>query len=449
MKKCIIFIVFFCFGVSNVKSQILWDSLIEVKKLIKEDNNNAATTILNRIETDCINSNNDSLTVLFYESKGIILWEKGEYKDCIPYFQKAIGLYENLHIKAQNYLDAFVAIGFSYGRLGDYDNAERYYRKALLKSVAAKTNEDFRPNVYKNLGNLYMEKGDTLLAHECYKRASVKDVEAFDFMNMNYIEWETSCWEKIGQMVNEKQYGDAANFYSVFIKGIKTKKGNKDKSYLSAAYSRGILLSRYLNQTDEAIPLFQELVNLSDSIAESDENICGAYCNLALGYSRKGLYAMSDATIVKALPYLIRANNEFYPPHSIYRFSGNGAYWKQDYPNAIKYYEQYLSSSNKRESGSNYEEIVNQLSVSYILSGQPEKAQTLLNGFLKTDETRLKREDSPVLANVYHNLGRAYMLNGQTKEALAYLNKSKDLQLKLYGEVTERTTQYIQECSKK
>jgi tetratricopeptide (TPR) repeat protein len=89
------------------------------------------------------------------------------------------------------------------------------------------------------------------------------------------------------------------------------------------------------------------------------------------------------------------------------------------------------------------------LGVSYILSGQPAKAQSLLNSFLKTDESRLKKEDSPVLANIYHNLGRAYMLNGKIKDALAYLNKSKDLQLKLYGEVSERTTQYIQECSKK
>jgi len=72
-----------------------------------------------------------------------------------------------------------------------------------------------------------------------------------------------------------------------------------------------------------------------------------------------------------------------------------------------------------------------------------------LNSFLKTDGSRLKKEDSPVLANVYHNLGRAYMLNGKTKEALAYLNKSKDLQLKLYGDVTERTQQYIKECNSK
>ena len=70
-------------------------------------------------------------------------------------------------------MDAFVAIGYSYGRLNDYDNAEKYYRKALMKSVAAEHSKDFRPNVYKYLGNIYMANGDSILAEECYKRGRI------------------------------------------------------------------------------------------------------------------------------------------------------------------------------------------------------------------------------------------------------------------------------------
>lgn len=448
MRTLILLFIFCSVFIQDVSSQSLWDSLISVKNLITEDRDDEADSILNLIENECINSQNDSLTVLFYESKGIILWDNEKYEECIPFFLKTIGLYEDLHIKAQNYLDAFVAIGYSYGRLGDYDNAERYYRKALLKSVAATYNDDFRPNVYKNLGNLYMEKGDTLLAQECYKRASVKNVEDFDFMNMNFIEWESAQWEQVNQFVNEKRYEKAANFYTDFIKTIKERKGNRYEAYLLAVYSRAILLSRYINNVDDAIPLFEELVNLSDSIDAPNENICGAYCNLALCFSQKGDYKAVDNVISKGLPYLSQASIQGYPSHMIYRFAGNGAYWKQDYPNAIRYYERYFSS-NERETGTNYEEITNQLSVSYIFSGHPEKAKDLIELFLKTDEDRLKRANAQTLATVYHNLGRAYMLEGKTNDALIYLGKSKDLQLNLYGEVAERTAQYIQECIKK
>ena len=117
--------IFCCVFTQDVASQSLWDSLISVKNLINKDCNDEADSILNLIENECVNSKNDSLTVLFYESRGVILWDKEKYEECIPFFLKTIGLYENLHIKKQNYLDAFVAIGYSYGRIGDYNNAER------------------------------------------------------------------------------------------------------------------------------------------------------------------------------------------------------------------------------------------------------------------------------------------------------------------------------------
>lgn len=445
MRKIFFLFIFCCVFTLDVASQSLWDYLISVKNFIKEDRVEKADSILNLIENECINSQNDSIAVLFYESKGIILWGKMKYTECIPFFLRTIGLYESLQIKAQNYLDAFVAIGFSYGRLGDYDNAERYYRKALLKSVAATYNEDFRPNVYKNLGNLYMEKGDTLLAQECYKRSSIKDVESYDFMKINYIEWENAQWDQVNLLVKEKQYEEAANFYVNFIERLKEEKGVKYEAYLLAVYSRAILLSRYVNNIDDAIPLFEELVCLSDIIDAPNENICGAYCNLALCYSQKGNYKAVDNVISKGLPYLSKANIQGYPSNMIYRFAGNGAYWKQDYPNAIKYYERYFSS-NDREQDANIEEITNQLSVSYILSDHPEKAKTLLERLLSTDEERLKREKAQTLAIVYHNLGRAYMLLNDKSSALKYLIESKDLQSAIYGEVAERTLLYMQEC---
>jgi len=449
MYRLFISILFLVCSINNSYAQTLWDSVIEVKNLLKQDKDDAAEAMLNRIEKQCMDTGNDSIRVLFMESKGIVLWNKEQYKECIPYFLETIELYDRLHIKAQNYLDAFVAIGYSYGRLKDYNNAERYYRKALLKSVAAQYNKEFRPNVYRNLGNLYKEKGDTLLALECYKRVNGADVEGFDFMNMNDIDWETSCWEKINRLVESEQYEDAANAYTLFIQGLKEKKGNKDKSYLLAVYCRAILLSRYLDRANDAIPLYSELVNLSETLSEPDKIICGAFCNLALCYSRIGEYDKLKNVVAKGVSYLETANMDGYPPHMIYRFSGNGAYWQKDYVKAIEYYELYLKPSNNREEGTNYEEIVNQLSVSYIFSNQPDKAQTILKNLLNSDKTRLSKDNTSLLATIYHNLGRATMLAGSKADALKYLNKSKEMQVRLYGEVSERTAQYITECSAK
>ena len=86
------------------------------------------------------------------------------------------------------------------------------------------------------------------------------------------------------------------------------------------------------------------------------------------------------------------------------------------------------------------------LAVSYILTDNADKAQYLLLNYLKSNRTHLNDD---IAANIYHNLGRTYMLKGNANEALKYLMKSKDLQMSIYGKVSDKTQQYITECLSK
>lgn len=426
------------------------NTMIKIKELIDEDRNDEALSMLDKMEKQGIDTAHDSIRVLFYEDKGVILFYDDKYNDCIPYFQKAISLYEKLNMKAQNYLDDFIAIGYSYGMMKDYDNAERYYRKALLKSTTAECKKDFQPSVYKKLGDLYMLKGDSALAEECYTmvadgdKATVKDNE---FISMNYINWEVACWDKINKLVDEKKYEDAVKEYAAFCDELKKKKGVTYESYLVAVNSRAMLLSRYLHRTNEALPLYKELTEIADKLPSGNETICNAFCNLVLCYSKTNRQNELKEAIRDGLEYLKKANIENFPPFIIYRMAGNGFYWQQDYSNAIKYYEKYIGmSKDKHEGGTNFEEIANMLSVSYIFSGMPEKAKAVLLDVLKSSERKLKKESPQTLATIYHNLGRAYMLENDKADALKFLNRSSDLQKQLYGKTGERTLQYINEC---
>ena len=53
------------------------------------------------------------------------------------------------------------------------------------------------------------------------------------------------------------------------------------------------------------------------------------------------------------------------------------------------------------------------------------------------------------LITLYHNLGRAFMLQQDFANALNYLKTSKDLQIKLNGYAMQRTIDYIKECEAK
>lgn len=450
MRKFYFIIFFLISTLSNAQEDVV-EKVIHIRQLVTGGKTNEALALTTQVERQCTQSTNDTLKAVFLELKGQTLFAVGNYKECITPCKEAITLFEGIDLRQYEYLDAWYIIATAYHRLKDYKNAESYYRKGILRSVTVRVDKvrQYRSNLYLNLGNLYKEQGDTLLAEECYKRVEKsQERELIDVDHLNYIEWETAQWTQVNRLVGEKQYEEASNFYADFIKTIKEKKGNRYGAYLLAVCSRGILLSRYVNKIDDAIPLFEELITLSDSIEPPNENICSAYCNLVSCYSKKGNYEAVDNIILKGVTYLKKANIKDYPPHMIYRFAGNGAYWKSDYNGAIRYYEQYLSIP-EREAGTNYEEITSQLSVSYIFSGQPQKAKDILEHLLKTDAKRLQKENGEILATVYHNLGRAYMLIGETGSALMYFNKSQVLQSTIYGEISERTLQYIQECSKK
>lgn len=89
--------------------------------------------------------------------------------------------------------------------------------------------------------------------------------------------------------------------------------------------------------------------------------------------------------------------------------------------------------------------LLSQLGFVYIKTGQYVKS---INHIKKGIDLAIKKdgEKTPILETLYHNLGCAYMLQGDYSTALSALNKSKNLQLELKGGVMQRTTDYINEC---
>lgn len=429
------------------------ERIANVRHLISDSldlNPSEAFSQLQLIEKDCLASNNDTLKAVFWGLKGQTLFFLERYKDCISPSKEAIQLFERCNLRQYEFLDAFRIIAMAYHRIKDFENAESYYRKGLIRSVAANvsTTDQYRADLFLNLGNLYKAKGDAAMAEDCFNKSKQLHQNTNDIDRWNYIDWENSYWKKIRVFTQTGKYQEAIDAYSEMIPGIQKYRG-KDKTYILAVYSKAMLLSRFFNKYDEAIPLYIEVVEIGKKNSMTDESVCGAYCNLALSYAFKGDFSKTEAIIQESQSYLIRANYDNYPPHSIYRFAGNGAYWVHNYEKAIKYYEIYLSPQNKREMGNSYDEITNQLSVSYILANRPKKAEQLLKSILKSEEGRLKTENLPTLANILHNLGRSIMLGGDKSGALKYLTRSKELQMKAYGDVSEITLQYINECNTK
>ena len=219
-----------------------------------------------------------------------------------------------------------------------------------------------------------------------------------------------------------------------------------DKSYILYAYTKALVIYQDLGLYDEAIPLFEELINIGNQLEVYSEDICGAYCFYIMCLSNAGYFSKIDYYIQKGKYYIELTNSNIYMPHMLYRFAGNGAYAREDFKKAMLYYEQYIDYRNSKESANNYDEIVNILSTVYIMNNLPDKAEKLLLNYLRDNETKIKTKDLQLLSDIYHNLGHSIMLQGDNSKALKYLNKSKDIQLEINGTVKEITQSYIQEC---
>lgn len=437
---------------NSLLAQNLADTVQKTRALLIEHKNEAAYKLLVNNKEAFLSYDNDTVLAVYYTLAGRCCCGLQNFSTGISILKDACLIWEYVKLKREDYFDCLYNIAVAYERSGDFKNAESYYRKAILRSVTGSLNDntdEYRALIYTNLGHLYKEQGDVALAEECFKKASQPGgFDKTDVEKAGYTEWENGLWYKANKYREEGKFQESIEVLSELTSGIEKNMGKND-NYVLALYGKAITLRGYLQKFDEAIPLFEEIISLKDSISPYNENVCGSYCNLALCLAFKWEYTKVDELLPEAYEYLLKATNDIFPINSLYRFIGNGAFWANDYSHAITYYEMYLNPKYEREKGKSYEEITNQLAVSYIFSGEPEKANKLLSDFLSTDEKRILQEIPDVLANIYHNLGRSFMLMNSFPEALTYLEKSKKLQKEVFGGVSDKTELYIEECNQK
>ena len=398
-----------------------------------------ANSLIRKIEKQCLESDNDTIIAQFLCFKGWGLFHTESYEECIPYLKQACILFEKINNRYQDYIDCYFYLSIAYQKTNNYAEAERYCRKAIISchspnipNVTNRTN-----SLYIFLANIYHLQGDTLM--ERITDDAIK-------MRNDYGVLKNSVWDSINKYRNIKEYDKSVYYLSALSSLIKDWEGITEE-YIVAEYSRGLDL-RMQGNYSEAKNVFESIIYHRAQLALFDKNVCGAYCNYCMCLAMEGKYGQIDKIIHEAVSYIKYTDDESYTVPMLYRFIGNGAYNTQDYTNAIKYYTEYLNPKHLRESGDSYDEITYMLSNAYILSGLQNDAIQLLNTYLKANEKKLESTGKPLLSLIYNNLGIALAINKENKKALRYLNKSKVLQIELYGNVADITQKFLNECSK-
>lgn len=95
-------------------------------------------------------------------------------------------------------------------------------------------------------------------------------------------------------------------------------------------------------------------------------------------------------------------------------------------------------------SSNGYIQSLNTLGIAQLYGGKTRDAVRTFQHCLDLTATNIG-SDNEMYSAFLHNIGRAYMLNGEKSKALDYLQKSKDLSFELTGTIDPKTVEYLKE----
>ena len=250
---------------------------------------------------------------------------------------------------------------------------------------------------------------------------------------------EINLYEVIGiGLFDAKEYDAAIGYLEKKWNG-KTSKSIKALDYLGSYYYRkepAKALSYYKNAEEQILNGLEVNNHTKQIIFE-----CLMYLNERLGNLQE---AIKYAELAE--PFIIEMHNDtYYLRHLVS--------WATECINANEI-ETANQLIKKVEPLLNHGAIelnvgtLSNLGFVYLKSGKLERAISSIDKGIKLAIIE-KGEKCMELTTLYHNLGRAYMLKEDYSSALSALNKSKNLQLELEGEVMPRTADYIKECESK
>jgi len=412
-----------------------------------------------------------------FNARGLTLSMICEYESSITCLQEATKIYTAIYGEHhEKVAGSYNNLGSVYQDLGQYNEAEEYYEKALIirKTIFGEEHDDVGTS-YHNLGNLYQDLGHYNEAKECHEKALIIKKKIFGeehgqvATSYNYL---GTVYQALGQYTEAKGYYERALFTRKKIFGeehddvgtsynnlgsvcqalgqYKEAKGYLEKALIirkkifgekhdRVATSYNILGRVYqaLEQYNKAKECHEKALVMRKAIfGEEHADVAGSNNNLGRVYHSLGQYNEAKEFYEKAL--LIR-KAIFVEEHAKVAASYNslGRVYEAlgQYSEAKDYQEKALIIM-KKNLGEGHDHVAttyNSLGNVYQALGRYSEAKEYYEKALIIRENILGEKHAYV-AESYNNLGCVYQALGQYNEAKEYYEKALIIREKIFGE---------------
>ncbi|MDD5476825.1 MAG: tetratricopeptide repeat protein [Candidatus Omnitrophica bacterium] len=291
--------------------------------------------------------------------------------------QAAIVLGEQVIKKDQDFLAVYPVIANAYQRLGNKDQALKYYFDYVLKSE--KLNDKAHlAQAYIKLGWFYQLDGQYVRAQELYEKAINLSRQLKDKKNEAVALRKLAVWH-----IDKKNYGQALD-----------------------------LLTKSAS------------INLeSPDNSGSAKNLASDYFDIGLVFANKNDYAAAKDFYEKSLKIFqrLKLNNEL---SDCYFNLGEIYFYEKQYQKALDYYFKGLKLDQEQNNRVNLASGYNMIGELYLEIDDSTRAQSYFKQAVESSEEINSRMD---LANASYNLGLLYKKQGRKNLAREYWRKAQEI----------------------
>ncbi|MDN5214688.1 CHAT domain-containing protein [Fulvivirgaceae bacterium BMA12] len=235
-----------------------------------------------------------------YKNMGVIYGGKGDYKNEIINYNKALEILLNHGGSPEDIANIYNDIGFHYGNVGEYDKELSYYNKALdiFITIYGEDSDKFT-EIYNNIGYCYGNKGNNRKELEYYQKVLALELKATD-QNIDAL---ARARNNIGYCYYfEGDYDKALLFYN---KALNSWQEIFLEENLNISHSYNNIGSCYLHLKDfqKALNFFEKSLKIKVKLSKNEENVWAAnvYSNISRSYLGLGDSKNGLENIVKAL----------------------------------------------------------------------------------------------------------------------------------------------------
>ena len=333
--------------------------------LVDDEKYKEALGVLRDIDERNVEISEDSCAMMFYYTKGSSLYFLDKFEEAIPYLNKALLRMEKFPHEDCIYLELIYGIGSCYNKLKQYHNAEKYFRRVMIRGNVLGFKCMITTQTLSELTEVYNKLGYTKLAKECAAKINTKIDDLPSESWSNRVEGLFDLAESYDE---QGKYDEEIITYHKILDLIESNVGKTNDDYLLYA---SLLRYRLLSQDrqEEVTKILKEMIEIGRSYKVHNENVCSAYEDYLELMAKHNKAEFVEIMLPEAVDYIQHTNEYDWQNHNLYERIGNAFAGIGNYNASIKYLEMSWNGSP-----SNSMRSISNLGISYYFKPDYQKS---------------------------------------------------------------------------